>query len=113
LILIYRSYQYILTKYSELLSETSSSVLSKPGEKSGDITKLIAGLKDLSIAVPSDLARQSAEISEIRTLVSDLAESTAKEIHNISIGINELQRRFDGNSSSEDSSTYCIIMDQC
>ncbi|KAI5785397.1 hypothetical protein FPQ18DRAFT_87167 [Pyronema domesticum] len=77
----------------ELMSGTSSDVISQLNENRQGIEKIVTGLESLSVAVPSDLEQRMSEISKIRTLVSELAHFNFREINNISLRMSVVQER--------------------
>ncbi|KAI5800606.1 hypothetical protein FPQ18DRAFT_301226 [Pyronema domesticum] len=76
-----------------LLSETSSIVVAKLDENHAQIQGIIAGLEKFSVSPPEDLVKQRAEITEIKTLVAEIAESNARELNNIAVGVNDVQEK--------------------
>jgi hypothetical protein len=79
------------------MSGTSSTALSQLDENRQGMEKIVTSLESLSLAVPSDLQQRMSEISKIRILVSELAQS--REVHNISLGMSEVQERLQGSSA--------------
>lgn len=79
------------------MSETSSIVVAKLDENHARIQGIIAGLEKFSVSPPEDLVKQRAEITEIKTLVAEIAESNARELNNIAVGVNDVQERLKGN----------------
>ncbi|KAI5817196.1 hypothetical protein BZA77DRAFT_263220, partial [Pyronema omphalodes] len=83
----------------ELLSETSSSVLLKLEKNQEDTEKIISSLNDMSIAPPLKLIQQRDQISEIKSIVAELADSTAMQLQNISLGVGVIQERQKANET--------------
>jgi hypothetical protein len=81
------------------MSGTSSAVLSQLGKNQQEIDNVVTSLQHLSVAIPSDLQQRMSEISNIRTLVSELAQFNFREIKNLSLGTSEIQERLKGGSS--------------
>ncbi|KAI5810770.1 hypothetical protein BZA77DRAFT_347536 [Pyronema omphalodes] len=77
----------MVTKNYELLSQTSSAVLSQLDDNRQKIQNIFSMLESMSMSLPADLQKQMTEISEMTTLVTELAKLNVKEIHNISLDI--------------------------
>ncbi|KAI5810771.1 hypothetical protein BZA77DRAFT_347537 [Pyronema omphalodes] len=75
------------TKNYELLSQTSSAVLSQLDDNRRNIQNTFSKLEVMSTSFLTELQEQMTEISEMKTLVTELAQLNVKEIHNISLGI--------------------------
>jgi hypothetical protein len=89
-----------LTLNSELLSGTSSAVLSKLKENHGEIQKIMSGLESLSISVPAELEEKCIKILELQGVVSGLAESNIKRMDQLSLGMSDVQGKLQGNTHS-------------
>ncbi|KAI5810769.1 hypothetical protein BZA77DRAFT_162222, partial [Pyronema omphalodes] len=81
----------MVTKNYELLSQTSSAVISRLDDDRQNLQNIFKTLETMSTSVPEDLQKQMTEISEMKTLVTELAQLNVKEIHNISLGVNDVQ----------------------
>ncbi|KAI5806030.1 hypothetical protein BZA77DRAFT_368299 [Pyronema omphalodes] len=83
----------MVTKNYELMSRTSSAVLSQLDENRQKIQNVFSMLEGMSIELPADLQKQMTEISEIKTLVIELAQFNIKNAHKVSLGMRDVQER--------------------
>ncbi|KAI5807806.1 hypothetical protein BZA77DRAFT_391973 [Pyronema omphalodes] len=83
----------MMIKNCEIMSGTSSAVLLQLDESRQQMEKTAKTLEDLSVPMPPDLQQKMSDISDIKTLVSELAEFNTREVHNMSLGISDVQRR--------------------
>ncbi|KAI5807783.1 hypothetical protein BZA77DRAFT_288824 [Pyronema omphalodes] len=87
----------MVTKNYELMSRTSSAVLSQLDENRQKIQNVFSMLEGMSIELPADLQKQMTEISEIKTLVIELAQFNIKNAHKVSLGMRDVQERLQDN----------------
>ncbi|KAI5815845.1 hypothetical protein BZA77DRAFT_293757 [Pyronema omphalodes] len=88
----------IVANNCELVSKTSSAMILQLDENRQGIEKLAAGLEAHSVSVPSKLKQQMSELSEIKTLVTELSQFNMEVVHNIPLGMSEIQERLQGGS---------------
>ncbi|KAI5816329.1 hypothetical protein BZA77DRAFT_62930 [Pyronema omphalodes] len=83
----------MVIKNYELMSKTSSAVLLQLEASQQEKANIISALESMSIPVHENLQKQMTEISEIKTLVTELAQLNIKEVNNISLGVSDIQDR--------------------
>ncbi|KAI5810709.1 hypothetical protein BZA77DRAFT_377344 [Pyronema omphalodes] len=84
---------WVMTKNYEHMAGTFAVVQSQLYDNRQEIEKMATDMQRLSLSVPSNLQQRMSEISQMKTLLSELAEFNMKEVRNISRGINEVQDR--------------------
>ncbi|KAI5814639.1 hypothetical protein BZA77DRAFT_356429 [Pyronema omphalodes] len=77
----------------QLMSGTSSAVILQLDENGQEIENIAKNLESLSISVPSDLQQKISEFSEIKAMVSELAQFNIEEVQNISLGMSDVQQK--------------------
>ncbi|KAI5816528.1 hypothetical protein BZA77DRAFT_56326 [Pyronema omphalodes] len=89
----------MMIKNCEIMSGTSSAVLLQLDESRQEMEKTAKTLESLSVSLPPGLQQKMSEISDMKKLVSELAEFNIREIHNISLGMSDVQQRLQGGSA--------------
>ncbi|KAI5816811.1 hypothetical protein BZA77DRAFT_55411 [Pyronema omphalodes] len=86
-------FQFSMTiKNYELVSQNSSAVILQLDENRQEMEKIASALQGISMAIPDNLQTEMTKISEIKALVTDLSQFSFKEVHNISLGIGDVQK---------------------
>ncbi|KAI5816325.1 hypothetical protein BZA77DRAFT_344387 [Pyronema omphalodes] len=83
----------MVIKNYELMSKTSSAVLLQLEASQQEKANIITALESMSIPVHENLQKQMTEITEIKTLVTELAQLNIRDVNNISLGVSDVQDR--------------------